>query len=56
VRAGKFQGGTNLTFDLKNNGMGVGKIHPSVPKADRTLMNRYKAQIISGKLKVPSSL
>ena len=54
--AGKFQGGSDLVFDLKNGGMGVGKINPSVPKAWITLMNGYKKRIIAGTLKVPSAL
>jgi len=56
AQSGKFQGGSDLVFDLKNNGMGVGKINPSVPKAWVTLMDKYKANIISGKLKVPTGL
>ena len=40
---GKFQGGTDLVFNLKNNGVGVGKINPSVPKSWITLMNSYKS-------------
>jgi basic membrane protein A len=56
VQAGEFAGGRDLVFDLKNDGVGVGKINPAVPKADIALMNRYKAQIVSGQLKVPSSL
>ena len=54
--AGKFQGGTDLVFDLKNNGMGVGKINPSVPASWVALMNSYKAKIIAGTLKVPTAL
>jgi basic membrane protein A len=54
--AGKFKGGSNLLFNLKNGGMSVGKINPSVPKAWVTLMNSYKAKIIAGTLKVPSTL
>lgn len=54
--AGKFQGGTDLNFNLKNNGVGVGKISPAVPKAWITLMNSYRAKIIAGKLKVPAAL
>jgi len=46
--AGKFQGGTDLVFNLKNNGVGVGKINPAVPKSWITLMNSYKAKIIAG--------
>ena len=56
AKAGKFQGGSDLVFNLKNGGMGVGKINPSVPKSWITLMNSYKAKIISGKLKVPTGL
>jgi basic membrane protein A and related proteins len=55
-KAGKFAGGSDLLFNLKNNGVGVGKISPAVPKADRALMLKYKKQIISGKLKVKSAL
>src|SRR4029453_549435 len=33
---GKFKGGTNMVFGLKENGVGVGKISPKVPQADIT--------------------
>ena len=55
-KAGKFQGGSDLVFNLKNGGMGVGRINPSVPKAYVTLMNSYKKRIIAGTLKVPAAL
>jgi len=51
-----FKGGGNLLFNLKNGGMSVGKINPSVPKAYITLMNTYKTNIIKGKLHVPTKL
>ena len=53
---GNFKGGTDLLFNLKNNGMSVGKINPAVPKSYITLMNQYKQQIINGTLKPPSAL
>jgi basic membrane protein A and related proteins len=56
AKAGKFKGGSDLVFDLKNHGMGVGRINPSVPKAWVTLMNSYKKRIINGTLKVPTAL
>ncbi|HZO96585.1 MAG TPA: BMP family ABC transporter substrate-binding protein [Gaiellaceae bacterium] len=56
VADGKFAGGTDLLFNLKNGGMGVGKINPAVPKADIALMNSYKQKIIAGTLKVPAAL
>jgi basic membrane protein A and related proteins len=55
VNDGKFKGGTDLLFNLKNKGVGVGRISPSVPKAFVTKMNALKAKIISGKVKVPSA-
>jgi basic membrane protein A and related proteins len=56
VQDGKWNGGHDLLFDLKNGGMGIGRINPAVPASDIRLMNKYKAEIISGKLKVPSTL
>ena len=56
VKAGQFNGGHDLLFNLKNGGMGVGKINPAVPKSDIALMNQYKAKIIAGTLKIPSSI
>jgi basic membrane protein A len=56
VQAGEFAGGTDLVFDLKNDGVGVGKINPAVPQEDIDLMNDYRAQIINGSLVVPASL
>ena len=53
---GSFKGGHDLLFNLKNNGVGVGKISPKVPKSWITLMNSYKQQIIKGTLKPPSCL
>ena len=56
VKAGHFKGGTNLLFNLKNGGMSVGKINPSVPKKFITAMNKIKVKIIKKKLKVPAKL
>jgi basic membrane protein A len=56
AKAGKFKGGSDLVFNLKNGGMGVGRISPSVPKTWIALMNAYKAKIINGTLKVPTGL
>ncbi|HEY3578736.1 MAG TPA: BMP family ABC transporter substrate-binding protein [Gaiellaceae bacterium] len=52
----KFPGGTDILLNLKNDGVGVGTISPKVPKAWVDLMNNYKQQIISGKLKPPATL
>ena len=56
VKDGTFKGGADLNFDLKNNGVGVGKISPKVPVAFIAKMNALKAKIIAGTVKVPTAL
>jgi len=56
AQAGQFKGGQDLVFDLKNHGMGIGKINPVVPASWLKLMNSYRARIIAGTLKVPTGL
>ena len=51
-----FPGGTDITLNLKNNGVGVGKISPVVPQSWIATMNQYKSQIIAGTLKPPATL
>jgi basic membrane protein A and related proteins len=50
-----FQGGKDLLFNLKNNGVGVGKISPAVQTAWKNLMLQYKQQMINGTLKPPTA-
>ena len=47
---GKFKGG-NMVFGLKQNGVGVGKISPKVPRSEAAAVNKVRAEIISGKIK-----
>lgn len=56
VTEGKFRGGSNLLFNLKNGGMTVGKINPAVPKEFIDKMNELKQKIIDGDVKVPATL
>lgn len=56
AKSGKSLGGTDLLFNLKNGGMGVGKINPSVPSDFITQMNKLKAKIIAGTVKPPAVL
>ena len=52
----KFKGNQDLQFTLANGGMAVGKINPAVPKAFIDKMNELKQKIISGQVKVPTTL
>ena len=56
VKNGKFKGGTDATFNLKNKGVGIGKISKSVPKAFITKMNSLRPLIIAKKIKPPTKL
>ena len=56
---GHFKGGKNLVFNLKNNGVGVGKITPQITQKHPAwvkLMKQFKSKIIHHKLKVPAVL
>ena len=56
TKNGNFKGDQDLQFTLANGGMDVGKINPAVPKAFIDKMNELKQKIISGQLKVPTTL
>jgi basic membrane protein A len=47
--------GGNLTYDLGNNGVGLGRFSPEVPVAFRRQLLRLSAQIKGGKISVPTN-
>jgi basic membrane protein A len=47
---GKFKGG-NITFGLKDNGVGIGKISPKVPQSEVAKVMQIRADMIAGKIK-----
>jgi basic membrane protein A len=51
-----WQGGRNLTFGLKQDGVGLGKISSKVPKEDLDALEQIKEKIRSGEITVPTSL
>jgi len=53
----KFAGGTDAVFSLANNGVGLGKISPQVPKADVQKVMQIAKQIAAGKItEIPTAL
>ena len=60
AKAGHFKGGSNAVFNLKNNGVALGKISPRLKGAlKKKVMAKVavlRRQIISGKIKVPTSI
>jgi len=57
VLAGKFAGGTNAVFSLRNNGVGLGKISAKVPRSDVRKVLQIAKAIASGKIKhIPTTV
>ena len=56
AKRGGFQGGTDALFNLKNDGVAIGKIDSRVPKAFIAKMNKLRPLIISGRIKPPTKL
>lgn len=56
VQNGTFQGGSDLNFSLKNDGVGLGKVSPKVPAALLTKVEALKKKIIAGTVEVPTAL
>jgi basic membrane protein A len=50
VIAGKFRGGRNTIFGLKDDGVGLGKISAKVSKSDVAAVEKIRNEIASGKL------
>ncbi|HET7572422.1 MAG TPA: BMP family ABC transporter substrate-binding protein [Gaiellaceae bacterium] len=50
VLDGTFAGGTNSRFSLANDGVGLGKISPKVPKAYVEKVDAIRKQIVAGKI------
>jgi basic membrane protein A len=55
VQDGKFRGGEDGTFDLKNDGVALGKVSPKVPKSILDQVDTLKQQIIAGKITPPTA-
>lgn len=53
---GVFVGGGNLSLNLKNGGVALGKINASVPETFVRRIARLKAEIVDGKLKPPAGV
>jgi basic membrane protein A len=56
AQTGHFGGGTDLVFNLKNNGVALGKVSSSVPASVLKTVAGLRAQIIAGKIKPPTAV
>jgi basic membrane protein A and related proteins len=54
---GKFKGGSNAVFGLKDNGVALGKISARVPASEVSKIQKIRADIIAGKIKnIPTTV
>ncbi len=53
LAGGRFTTGGDTVFNLRNGGVGLGKISPDVPRSVRRQVDRIRRQIIAGKIRVP---
>jgi basic membrane protein A len=56
LRAGSFHTGGDAEFDLRNHGVGLGRISPRVPERFRHEVARLRAQIAQGRITVPTTV
>jgi basic membrane protein A len=56
LNSGRWKAGGDAVFDLRNNGVGLGRISPRVPKALRREIARVRREISSGRIAVPATL
>jgi len=57
VQDGTFKGGTDSVFNVKNNGVGYGKLSTKAPKSLKALLEKTVAEIKAGKLgKIPRTV
>jgi basic membrane protein A len=50
---GRFTGGRNTTYDLRNDLVGLGRLSPRVPNSLRRRVDLVRRAIIAGRIKVP---
>jgi basic membrane protein A len=54
---GRFRGGRNLVLDLRNDGVGLGKVSPRVPRDLLNRVERVRRQIVSGAIRnIPTTV
>jgi basic membrane protein A len=56
VAKDRFKGGTDLVFDLKNDGVGLGKTSSKVPADITSRIDDLEQQIIDGKITPPATV
>ena len=53
---GTFRTGADKVFNLANDGVGLGKMSPKVPRALVAQVERIRKRIVAGQIRAPSTL
>jgi basic membrane protein A len=56
VSYGKYAGGTDRIFSLKDGGVGLGKVSAKVPSSIKAKLVKVTAAIKAGRIKIPSTV
>jgi basic membrane protein A len=56
VADGKWRGGRNLVFGLRQHGVGLGKVSPLAPRSELPAVARLAKEIAAGKIQIPTTL
>jgi basic membrane protein A and related proteins len=56
LEQGRFRTGGDKVFDLRNDGVGLGKFSPAVTPALRRELQRLRAEIVRGQITVPTTV
>jgi basic membrane protein A len=50
AKSGHFKGGTDATYGIKENGVGLGKFSPKTPAGIQQKVEKIRQEIVSGKI------
>jgi basic membrane protein A len=56
LQEGKFKPGRDVVFDLRNGGVGLGRISPKVPPGLLAEVAKVRSEIVAGRINVPSTI
>ncbi len=56
VKDGKWRGGRNVVFGLRQGGVGLGKVSPRAPKGELAALHAVEREIAAGKIRIPTTI
>jgi basic membrane protein A len=57
AKDGKFKGGQDTVYGIKDDGVGIGKFSPNAPKGIQATVNTIRQHILDGQIKnIPTTV